>query len=102
MRKLVARTTPLEMRVITAFRTPMAQLATPVIHRRVAPIPVAAGSCTGTPERGVAAKTACTPRDMPRDMPRRHAAGQHPDTVHEPRDRSTAFAMLVQSGDAID
>ena len=49
MRKLVARTTPLEMRVMNAFQTPMAQLATPVIHRRVAPIPVATGSCTQTP-----------------------------------------------------
>ena len=47
--RCVVRTTPLEMRVMVAFCTPIDRVATIVIHQSVAPASGADGSCRRTP-----------------------------------------------------
>jgi len=47
--RCVVRTTPLEIRVMVAFCTPIESVATIVIHQSVAPASGAAGSCLRTP-----------------------------------------------------
>ena len=53
----VVRTTPLEMRVIVAFWTPIASAATAVIHHRVPPTSGAAVSCMRTPAANTPSST---------------------------------------------